>query len=126
MTLHTKQEVADLVNHSMHHQIRQGHTHRFIDLMFVAVDERIFCRRYTYSEPSWRTAFIQDQAGQIKLDRTIVNVQGIIPEDLDEINTLVDQAYADALEQRGASYLLPGATDSRALASTMEMIPLLD
>ena len=126
MTISTKQQVSELVTHTRHHQIRQGHTHRFIDLMYVAVGDRIFCRRYTYSEPSWRTAFIQDPIGQIKLDGTIVDVRGIIPEDLDDINPLVNQAYDVALKRLGASYLLAGAIDSRALASTMEMIPVFD
>lgn len=125
MEIKTKQQVADLVNDTRHHQIRQGHTHRFIDLMFVAVGQRIFCRRYTYSEPSWRTAFINDPVGQIKLGGTTVDVQGFIPEYLDEINPLVNRAYEKALQKLGASYLLSGAIETRAQASTMEMIPVL-
>lgn len=125
MEIKTKQQVADLVNDTRHHQIRQGHTHRFIDLMFVAVGQRIFCRRYTYSEPSWRTAFINDPVGQIKLGGTTVDVKGFIPEDLEEINPLVNRAYEKALQKLGASYLLSGAIETRAQASTMEMIPVL-
>ena len=124
MALNTKQQVADLVNHSVKHQIRQGHTHRFIDLLFVAVDDRIFCRRYTYREPSWHTAFIQDPTGQIKLDKTIVDVHGVVPDDLDEINPLVNQAYETKLKQLGASYMIAGAIEPRAQASTMEVIPV--
>ena len=62
-----QQELAELVNHSLKHQIRAGFTHRFIDIVFVTVGNRVFCRRYTYGEPSWHSAFLADPAGQIKL-----------------------------------------------------------
>ncbi len=125
MSTRSIQEVIELVNQTRHHQIRQGHTHRFIDLMFVTVGERVFCRRYTYSEPSWRSAFIENSIGQIKLGSEVVDVDGVIPHDLGEVNPLVNKAYEVALKKYGASYLLDGAIDNRAQESTMEMIPKL-
>ena len=117
----TQQALADLVNYSVHHEIRQGYTHRFITLMFVTVGERVFCRRYTYNEPSWYSAFLDDPEGQVKLDKTVVDVMGAVPEDLDEINPKVNEAYAKALKKLGASHMLAGATEPRALASTFEL-----
>jgi hypothetical protein len=125
MSTITIPKIVELVNTTRHHQIRQGHTHRFIDLMFVTVGERLFCRRYTYSEPSWRSAFIKNTVGQIKLDGKVIDVKGLVPHDLDKINPLVNKAYEEALKRYGATYLLDGAIDHRAQESTMEMIPVI-
>ena len=82
----------------------------------------MFCRRYTYNEPSWYSAFVKDPAGQVKLDKTIVDVNGRIPPDLDTINPQVNKAYEAKLKQLGASYMLDGAIEPRAQASTFELI----
>lgn len=118
----TQQQLADLVNHSVQHKIRAGYTHRFIDLLFVTVDECVFCRRYSYTEPSWYSAFLKDPEGQVKLDKTIVDITGCIPPDLDDINPQINKAYEAKLKQLGSSFLLPGATEPRALASTFEVM----
>ena len=117
----TQRELADLVDYSLKHEIRAGFTHRFITLMFVTVGERVFCRRYTYGEPSWHSVFQTDPAGQVRLDKTIVNIDARVPLDLDEVVPDVDQAYADALRKLGAGYMLAGATEPRARESTMEV-----
>lgn len=117
----TAQEMADLVNNSLKHEIRAGFTHRFIHLLFVTVGDRVFARRYTYGEPSWHSAFRTDPPGQIKLDKTIVNIDGRVPADLDDIISQVDQAYADSLKKVGARFLLSGAIEPRAQQSTIEL-----
>ncbi|MEM7130512.1 MAG: DUF2255 family protein [Chloroflexota bacterium] len=118
----TQQQFVDLVNDSVRHEIRAGYTHRFIRLLFVTVDERVFCRRYTYGEPSWYSAFAKDPAGQVKLDKTIVDILGQIPPVLDTINPEVNKAYEAKLKQLGASYMLDGAIEPRAQASTFELL----
>lgn len=122
MTPTTQQQLADLVNRSIRHEIRAGYTHRFITLLFVTVNERVFCRRYTYREPSWYSAFAKDSAGQVKLDKTVVDIIGRIPPDLDSINPQVNKAYEAKLKQLGASYMLGGAIEPRAQASTFELL----
>ena len=117
----TQRELADLVDNSLKHEIRAGYTHRFITLMFVTVGGRVFCRRYTYGEPSWHSVFQTDPAGQVELDKTVVNIEARVPQDLDEIVPDVDQAYADALKRLGAGYMLAGGTALRARESTMEI-----
>lgn len=118
----TAQEMADPVNSSLKHEIRAGFTHRFIRLMFVTVGDRVFARRYTYGEPSWHSAFRANPLGQIKLDKTIVNIEVRAPEDLEEIVPAVDQAYTDSLKKMGARFMLSGATEPRAQQSTIELI----
>ena len=117
----TQAQFAALVSRSVRQQVRAGYTHRFIDLMFVTVGERVFCRRYTYNEPSWHSAFLTDAEGQVRLDKTVVNIEARVPADMDEIVPAVDAAYAASLKKLGASFLLSGATDDRAQASTLEL-----
>lgn len=89
--------------------------------MFVTVGDRVFCRRYQYGERSWRDVFLGDPDGQVWLDGAVVDIEGRVPHDLDTINPLVNDAYAEALRRLGASFMLAGAIDDRAMASTMEM-----
>ncbi|WP_375750529.1 DUF2255 family protein [Vibrio sp. HN007] len=118
----TQRLMAKLVEESFVHEVRAGFTHRFITILFVTVGSRVFCRRYTYSEPSWHSAFLLGSPqGQIKLDKTIVNIEARAPEDMGDILHDVDKAYQKKLKQLGASFLLAGATEPRAHASTIEL-----
>lgn len=117
----TQGELADLVRSSLTHEIRAGFSHRFITILFVTVGQRVFCRRYTYGDPSWRSVFLANPAGQITLDKTVVNIEARVPQDLDDIIPAIDQAYAATLKQLGASFMLAGAIESRAQESTMEL-----
>ena len=117
----TQKKLAEMVNHAVVHEIRAGYTHRFITLLFVTVDDRVFCRRYSYNEPSWHSAFRSDSAGQVKLDKTIVNIAATVPEDMETIIPEVDKAYADKLKKFGARFLLMGAVEPRAQESTLEL-----
>lgn len=120
-TPETQGELAALVNLTRKHEIRAGYSHRFIDLMFVTVGERVFCRRYSYNEPSWHSAFRSDPVGQVRLDGTVADITASLPEDYAAIIPEVDKAYANALKRLGASFLLAGATDRRAQGSTLEI-----
>lgn len=117
----TQSELANLVYQTRVHEIRAGYTHRFIRLMFVTVDDRVFCRRYQYGERSWHSVFLSDPGGQLRLDGIVANIDAAPPIDMDEIIPAVDQAYADALKKLGASFMLSGAIEKRAQDSTMEI-----
>ena len=117
----TQAELADLVNRTRLHEIRAGYEHRFIRLMFVTVGDRVFCRRYQYTEPSWHSVFLSDPDGQIRLDGTVADITAAVPQDTDIIIPEVDQSYADALRKLGASFMLAGAVEQRAQQSTLEI-----
>ena len=117
----TQHQFAQMVEEALSHEIRAGFSHRFITLLFVTVDDRVFCRRYSYSEPSWHSAFRDDPLGQVKLDKTIVTIEARAPDDLQDILPAVDQAYVDKLKQLSASFLLSGAVEKRAQDSTIEL-----
>ncbi len=38
----TAQQMVDLVNTALKHEIRAGYTHRFMRILFVTVDDRVF------------------------------------------------------------------------------------
>jgi len=118
----SQQQLADLVNKALKQQIRAGYSHRFIDLMFVCVGERVFCRRYQYSEPSWHSVFLTNSEGQLTLDKTVINIRAQAPSDLELINPVIDQAYFAALKKMGARFLSPGVAAQRAHQSTLEIL----
>ncbi len=115
-------ELAKLVNGTLHHEIRAGYEHRFIRLMFVAADDRVFCRQYQFSERSWRDVFLKNPEGQARLDNTVVNIDAHVPLDLNDTIPTVDRAYARALAKIGASFMLAGAVETHAQNSTMELV----
>ena len=117
----TQVELAALVDNALTHEIRAGFAHRFITLLFVTVGERVFCRRYRYTEPSWHSVFRTDPAGQIRLDKTVVNITAQVPDDLGDILPAIDASYAARLKQLGARFLLEGAVEPRARESTLEL-----
>ncbi len=115
-------DLARLVERTSHHQLRVGKTHRFIDLMYVTVGDRVFCRRYTFREPSWHSALRDKPEGQVRLDGTVVDIEGRVPDDLDPINLAVNRAYEQRLHQLGAPFMVAGAVEDRAMASTVEIV----
>jgi hypothetical protein len=111
-----------LVDKSALHKIRAGKTHRFIEILFVTVGDRVFCRWYTYGEPSWHGAFLKAPEGQVDLDGCVVDILASVPSNLDDINQAVNQAYERKLRSIGASFMLDGAISTRAMASTIEVV----
>lgn len=114
-------QLARLVESTVLHQIRAGTTHRFIDLMFVTVGDRVFCRRYSFGERSWQDVFKRDPLGQVRLDGVVVDIDAVVPDDLDEVNPAVNDAYVASLRKIGAPFLIAGTMEDRSMASTMEI-----
>lgn len=120
-----KAQVAKLVAETETPQIRAGHEHRFIDIWIVTVGERLFCRQYDFSERSWYHAFLEDPAGAIKIGETIIPIEGRIPEDLDDIQAAINQAYLDKHATKfteNANYARE-MVGEKFMARTMELIP---
>jgi|GEM_PF-258723 len=115
-------ELARLADDTVLHRLRAGRTHRFIDILFVTVGDRVFCRRYTFGARSWYDVFQANPDGQLWLDGTVVDIEARVPDDLDDINPAVNAAYERTLRKIGASMLMTGAVEDRALASTMEFV----
>lgn len=124
----TKEELLSLVNETEMPQIRVGETHRFNDIWVVVADGRLFCRQYSFSERSWYHAFHENPSGAIKCGDTVVKVKGVIPDDLDEINPKINEAYLEKHANKFTRYsdIARQMTEARYMERTMELSPVID
>ena len=118
----TIQELSKLINKKWMHQIRAGETHRFGDITIVATEGRFFVRQYKFGKKSWYDAFLENSSGAIKVNETIIPIDGVVPNDLDEVNPKVNKAY---FKMMNIFYWLMQLTYNRKKheASTLELIP---
>lgn len=114
-------QISKLVKKSWVHQIRCG-DHRFIDITIVEVEGRFFVRQYKFGKRSWYHAFLENPKGAIKLGDTIVQINGVVPADLNTINPIVNKAY---FRKMNILYPLMRLTYNRKQheASTLELVP---
>ena len=117
----TIQELEKMVQSKKVHQIRCGN-HRFIDITIVTTEGRFFVRQYKFGTKSWYHAFLANSDGQMKIGDTIIDIDGVKPEDLDEVNPKVNKAFRMLL---GLIYLAMRLTfdTKKHEASTLELIP---
>lgn len=119
----TIQEISELVNSYRVHQIRAGEKHRFVDISIVEVDGRFFVRQYKFGKRSWYHAFLENPAGALKCGETIIQIEGIVPEDLSQINPLVTKAFWKKYKIIYGLMKL-GFDTKKHEASTLELIPI--
>ena len=120
----TIDELTKSVKSRRVHQIRSGTKHRFIDITVVAVDGRFFVRQYQFGTHSWHDAFLANPAGELKSGDIVVQIDGVVPEDLDEMNPKINRAFHKLLPVIYAAMKLTFDT-KRHEASTIELIPKL-
>lgn len=118
----TIQELEKLVQSKKVHQIRAGRTHRFIDITIVSTEGRFFVRQYKFGEKSWYQAFLKNPDGQMKIGGSIIDVDGVKPADLDEVNPKINKAYRKLLGLIYPAMRLTYDTKKHE-ASTLELIP---
>ncbi|MCG8697901.1 MAG: DUF2255 family protein [Bacteroidales bacterium] len=116
----TIQELETKVKAKKVHQIRCG-GHRFIDITIVSTDGRFFVRQYKFGKRSWYHAFLENPEGQIKIGDSIIDIEGVVPNDLEAINPRVNKAYRKLL---GFIYPLMRLTynQKKHEASTLELV----
>lgn len=119
----TIQELEKQVQSKKVHQIRCG-DHRFIDITIVATEGRFFVRQYKFDKKSWYDAFLKHPAGQMKVGDTIVDIDGVVPKDLETVIPKVNKAY---FKLHWIMYPLMRLTYNRKKheASTLELVPKL-
>lgn len=115
------EQLEKLVQSKKVHQIRCG-DHRFIDITIVATEGRFFVRQYKFGKRSWYDAFLEHPEGQMKVGNTIVDIDGVVPSDLDEVNPKVNKAYRKLLGLMYPAMRLTYDTNKHE-ASTLELIP---
>ncbi len=116
-------ELEKLIQSKKVHQIRCG-AHRFIDITIVATEGRFFVRQYKFGKKNWHDAFLQNPDGQLKIGDIIIDIDGVKPLDLEEVNPKVNKAFKKLL---GFIYPLMRLTfnTKKHEASTLELIPHL-
>ena len=117
----TIKELEKLVQGKKVHQIRCG-DHRFIDITIVATEGRFFVRQYKFGKRSWHDAFLINPEGAMKIGDVIVDIDGVVPTDLDKVNPLVNKAYRKLLGLIYPAMRLTYNTEKHE-ASTLELIP---
>lgn len=117
----TLEQLEKLVKGQKVHQIRCG-DHRFIDITIVSTEGRFFVRQYKFGKRSWYHAFLDNPDGQMKIGNNVVDIQGVVPEDLNEINPKVNKAYRKLLGMIYPAMRLTYDTDKHE-QSTLELIP---
>lgn len=124
----TKNEILELVQNTENSLIKAGENHRFNYIWIVIAEERLFCRQYDFSERSWYSTFQKSSNGYIKCGDTILKVRGVIPKDLDKLNNKINLAYIDKYANKFKTYpkIAHQMTESRFMAKTMELIPIID
>ncbi len=120
----TIQELEKLVKGQKVHQVRAGRTHRFIDITIVSTEGRFFVRQYKFGKKSWYDAFLANPDGQMKIGDITIDIDGVKPADLDEINPKVNKAFRKLLGLIYPSMRLTFDTKKHE-ASTLELIPQL-
>ena len=120
--LQNNEDIAKLINAKWVQQIRAGKTHRFVDISIVETEGRFFIRQYKFGKRSWYDAFLENSEGDMKINDTIIPIQGVVPKDLEEINPKVNKAY---FKKMNIVYWLMRLTYDRTKheASTLELIP---
>lgn len=119
----TIQALEKLVKGQKVHQIRCG-DHRFIDITIVTTEGRFFVLQYKFGKRSWYHAFIESPARQMKIGDTIVDIDGVVAEDLEYITPKVNKAYRKLLGLIYPAMRLTHDTKKHE-DSTLELIPKL-
>ena len=124
----TKRDILELVDETEMPQIRAGETHRFNDIWIVMVEGRLFCRQYDFAERSWYQAFRRDPRGAIKCGDKVIRVRGVVPDDLDDLNPRINEAYLEKYAKRFTTYprYAREMTGPRFMQRTLELVPETD
>lgn len=117
-------QLSNIIGRSKIQQIRAGNKHRFVDTSIVEADGRFFVRQYKFGKRSWYDAFLENPDGAIKFGDQIIPIQGVVPDDLNEITPAVTKAFWKKFHILYAMMRL-GFDTKQHEASTLELIPLI-
>ena len=119
-----KEQLLVQIDNTTIQKLRAGKKHRFIDISLFTYQGRIFVRQYSLGKRSWYHAFLKDPYGEIKIDGKVIKVNGIVPNDLNQINPHLNEVILQKFGSLGIDRSI--SHSPRHMASTMEIIPLLD
>lgn len=94
----------------------------FLEIWMVSVGDRIFARSLGFAEKSWYNTFLKDENGQIQCGDQIFNIKAKIPDDLDDLNDKISQAYLDKYDSGENSFYARGITEQNHVEKTLELV----
>ncbi|MNZ94065.1 hypothetical protein D3C78_1131660 [compost metagenome] len=90
----------------------------------VTIDNRIFARSWGMAKKSWYNTFLNENEGQIKCGDKIYNIKAQIPNDLNEIEEQINQAYLRKYDSGENSFYAQGIIKKQHAEKTMEFLLL--
>lgn len=96
----------------------------FLEIWMVIVGDRIFARSWGFAERSWYNTFLKDNSGQIKCGNEIFDIKAQIPNDLNEIEQQINEAYLAKYDSGENSFYAQGIIKKEHADKTMEFIVL--
>lgn len=120
-----KEKVIQYINSNNLIEIKAGNEREtFLEIWMVTVNDRIFARSWGFAERSWYNTFLKDNSGQIKFGEEIFNIKAQIPNDLNELEEQINQAYLNKYDSGRNSVYAQGIIKKEHADKTMEFIVL--
>lgn len=120
-----KEKAIQYINSNNIIEIKAGsERENFLEIWMVTISDRIFARSWGFAERSWYNTFLKDNSGQIKCEEDVFDIKAQIPNDLDEIEEQINQAYLDKYDSDRNSFYAQGIIKKEHADKTMEFIVL--
>lgn len=120
-----KEKALQYINSNNLIEIKAGNDREtFLEIWMVTVNDRIFARSWGFAERSWYNTFLKDNSGQIKCGEEVFNIKAQIPNDLNELEEQINQAYLNKYDSGRNSFYAQGIVKKEHADKTMEFLVL--
>lgn len=100
--------------------IRTPDFDEFLDTWIVTFDGRMFARSWSRLKNSWFFAFEKQGKGLLKRGTKVYEVMAVVPKDLEEITSDINQAYERRYGQGSMASIAKSMQDASRWDMTME------
>ncbi|RDV15011.1 DUF2255 family protein [Pontibacter diazotrophicus] len=97
---------------------------KFLPIWKVLVDDRVFARSWGFGKRSWFNTFLNNANGQIQCGDKITAIRASIPEESENLQERISQAYLDKYDKGENSFYARGIIKPEHVAKTMEFKPV--
>lgn len=94
----------------------------FLEIWMVIVQNRIFARSWGLAEKSWYNSFIKNPIGEIQCGDSQFTINGLVPQDKDELADAINQAYLTKYNTGHNIKYAKGIVTEKHIEKTMEFI----
>lgn len=118
-----EQQTIDFINTHNLIGIKAGNERPdFLNIWMVTIDNRVFARSWGLAERSWYNTFLDNNTGEILCGEKIIQVQALIPSDIDQLNHRISEAYLKKYDSGQNSFYAHGIIKDQHVEKTMEFI----